>query len=305
MAGNRRGMAAEHQSQERSGSTWWGIVPGLAVISLASVLAAGCANSRNDAVPSSRHTRHTRSTAVATTPTTTTPTTAPAPIAPPPTTPASTGMLSSASPTTPATAPLPPEPLGPGASGPAVVALQQRLTSLGYWLGSPDGHFGETTVQAVYALQKAAGIGRDGLVGPATSAALSQGVLPHPRSTSGQVIEVDLQRDLVMLVSNGKLAYVLNTSTGGGYRYTDQGTTSVADTPVGQFHIFRQVDGMVTDSLGQLWRPKFFDSGFAVHGDSDVPPYPVSHGCVRVSDEAIDWMWSNNLAPVGTEVWVY
>jgi lipoprotein-anchoring transpeptidase ErfK/SrfK len=183
--------------------------------------------------------------------------------------------------------------------------LQQRLTSLGYWLGSPDGHFGETTVQAVYALQKAAGIGRDGLVGPATSAALSQGVIPHPRSTSGQVIEVDLQRDLLMLVSNGKLGYVLNTSTGGGYRYTDQGTASRADTPVGEFHIFRQVDGMVTDSLGQLWRPKFFDSGFAVHGDSAVPPYPVSHGCVRVSNEAIDWIWSNNLAPIGTEVWVY
>jgi hypothetical protein len=214
-------------------------------------------------------------------------------------------MLSSTSPTTQAPGAAPPAPLGPGASGPAVLALQQRLTSLGYWLGSPDGHIGETTVQAVYALQKAAGIGRDGLVGPATSAALSQGVLPHPRSTSGQVIEVDLQRDLVMLVSNGKLGYVLNTSTGGGYRYTDQGTASQADTPVGDFHIFRQVDGMVTDNLGQLWRPKFFDSGFAVHGDSDVPPYPVSHGCVRVSNEAIDWIWSNNLAPIGTEVRVY
>jgi lipoprotein-anchoring transpeptidase ErfK/SrfK len=42
-----------------------------------------------------------------------------------------------------------------------------------------------------------------------------------------------------------------------------------------------------------------------VHGDSDVPPYPVSHGCARVSNEAIDWIWSNNLAPIGTEVWVY
>jgi lipoprotein-anchoring transpeptidase ErfK/SrfK len=176
---------------------------------------------------------------------------------------------------------------------------------MGYWMGAPDGHFGDTTTQAVYALQKAAGLGRDGLVGPATSAAIAQGVVPHPRSTSGHVIEVDLQRDLLMLVSDGKLQYVLNTSTGGGYTYTDQGTTSVADTPVGQFHIFRQVDGMVTNSLGQLWRPKFFDSGFAVHGDSDVPPYPVSHGCARVSNEAIDWIWSNNLAPVGSEVWVY
>ena len=29
---------------------------------------------------------------------------------------------------------------------------------------------------------------------------------------------------------------------------------------------------------GELWRPKYFDDGFAIHGDSYVPPEPVSHG---------------------------
>jgi len=186
-----------------------------------------------------------------------------------------------------------------------VLVLQQRLTSLGYWLGTPDGTFSDSTEQAVYALQKAAGITRDGIVGPVTEAALARGTLPFPRSTSGSVIEVDLQDELLMLVNDGKLTAVLNTSTGGGYTYTDDGVTGVADTPTGTFHIYRQVDGMVTDSLGQLWRPKFFDGGFAIHGDSYVPPYPVSHGCVRVSNEAIDWIWAQNLAPIGTVVWVY
>jgi lipoprotein-anchoring transpeptidase ErfK/SrfK len=69
--------------------------------------------------------------------------------------------------------------------------------------------------------------------------------------------------------------------------------------------MYRQVDGLVVDSLGALWRPKFFDAGFAIHGDTFVPPTPVSHGCVRVSNEAIDWIWANNLAPLGTAVWVY
>lgn len=204
-------------------------------------------------------------------------------------------------PTTTTTAP----PLGPGDSGPAVLALQQRLALLGYWLGTPDGQFEDSTEQAVYALQKAANISRDGLVGPGTQAALSSGVVPTPRSTSGYVIEIDLEDDLLMFVTNGKLDLVLNTSTGGGYTYTDDGVTAVADTPTGIFDIYRQVDGMVIDSLGQLWRPKFFYEGFAIHGDSSVPPYPVSHGCVRVSNEAIDWIWSENLAPIGTEVWVY
>jgi hypothetical protein len=195
--------------------------------------------------------------------------------------------------------------LGPGASGPAVLALQQRLASLGYWLGTPDGTFSDSTEQAVYALQKAAHITRDGIVGPVTEAALARGVLPQPRSTAGYVIEVDLQDDLLMFVTDGKLDAVLNTSTGGGYAYEVGGTTAIADTPSGIFRVYRQVDGMVTDSLGALWRPKFFDSGFAIHGDSSVPPNPVSHGCVRVSDEAIDWIWADNLAPLGTVVWVY
>ncbi len=186
-----------------------------------------------------------------------------------------------------------------------MLALQERLSSLGYWLGTPSGTFGDSTQQAVYAIQKAAGITRDGVVGPITEGALARGVLPHPRSTSGYVVEVDLEDDLLMFVTNGKLDYVLNTSTGGGYTYTDDGVTAVANTPVGQFQVYRQVDGMVIDSLGQLWRPKFFDDGFAIHGDSYVPPYPVSHGCVRVSDEAIDWIWANNLLPIGTAVWVY
>ena len=216
---------------------------------------------------------------------------------------AATTSTTSAPPTTTTTVPAPKLELGD--SGPAVLALQERLISLGYWLGTPDGTFGDSTQQAVYAIQKAAGIGRDGIVGPLSEVALTQGVLPHPRSTSGYVVEVDLEDDLVMFVTNGRLDYVLNTSTGGGYSYTDDGVTALADTPVGHFQIYRQEDGMVIDSLGELWRPKFFDGGFAIHGDSSVPPHPVSHGCVRVSDEAIDWIWAVNLLPIGTTVWVY
>ena len=212
--------------------------------------------------------------------------------------------------TTPTTVAAPPTTvpvakLSVGSSGPAVLALQQQLTSLGYWLGTPNGQFGDSTQQAVFAYQKAAGLSRDGVVGPITAAALAQGIVPQPRSTSGYVIEVDLQDDLMLFVTNGKLDYVLNTSTGGGYRYTDKGVTSVAVTPTGHFDIYRQVNGIVTDSLGQLWRPKFFDGGFAIHGDGSVPPYPASHGCARVSNEAINWIWSENLAPMGTSVWVY
>jgi len=207
--------------------------------------------------------------------------------------------------TTPTTTTAPFSDLGQGSSGPAVLALQERLSSLGYWLGSPNGQFGDATEQAVYALQKAAGLVPDGIVGPLTEGALSSGTVPHPRSTLGYVIEVDLEDDLLLIVNNGHLEYVLNTSTGGGYQYTEDGVTATAVTPRGQFHIYRQVFGMVVDPLGELWLPKFFYQGFAIHGDSYVPPHPVSHGCVRVSNEAIEWIWADTLAPIGTSVWVY
>lgn len=195
--------------------------------------------------------------------------------------------------------------LGPGSHGAAVLALQRRLVALHYWLGTPNGVFDDATEQAVYALQKVAGITRDGIVGPKTEAALARGLLARPRPAPGFVVEIDLTDDVLMLVDNGRLEWALNTSTGGGYTYWVDGTSALAITPVGRFRVYAEVDGLVTDPLGQLWRPKYFDAGFALHGDSYVPAVPVSHGCVRVSDEAIDWIWAKNLVPIGTEVWIY
>jgi lipoprotein-anchoring transpeptidase ErfK/SrfK len=192
-----------------------------------------------------------------------------------------------------------------GDHGAAVLWLQRRLGVLHYWMGGATGNFTDATQQAVYAFQKAANLPRDGVVGRSTYFALAHAIEPKPHSKHGIIVEVDLKKDLLLIVKNGNLKTVLNTSTGGGYTYTSDGVTSVAITPVGRYQILREVNGLVTDSLGQLWRPKYFYSGFAIHGDSYVPPVPVSHGCVRVSNEAINWIWSTNQAPIGTHVWVY
>jgi peptidoglycan hydrolase-like protein with peptidoglycan-binding domain len=201
----------------------------------------------------------------------------------------------------------PPAPvtLVPGDSGSAVVALQRRLTELGYWMGGIGGYFGDATEQAVFALQKAAGIPRTGVVDPATYGALARSVRPTPRPAAGNLVEVNLSNDLLMILRNGRLWVTLNTSTGGGYTYVSQGVTSVAITPQGVFHVYAEIDGVDVAPLGVLWRPKFFTGGYAIHGDSSVPAYPVSHGCVRVSDEAIDWIWADNVVPLGTEVWIF
>jgi len=209
-----------------------------------------------------------------------------------------------AAPSTPAPAPAL-DGLKPGDTGPAVVAAQQRLIQLGFWVQAADGTYGDSTAQAVLALQKATGLERDGVLGPRSRLALTSGPLMHPRSTSGHWVEIDLSRQLLMIVDNGLVRTIFNTSTGSGEAYSSGGSTSIASTPAGQYAVFRQVDHLDPGPLGDLWRPKYFNRGIAVHGAASVPAYPASHGCARVSNEAMDWIWSTDAAPVGTSVWVY
>jgi lipoprotein-anchoring transpeptidase ErfK/SrfK len=197
-------------------------------------------------------------------------------------------------------------PLGPGSYGAAVTQLQQRLLSLGYWIPAVDGLYGYSTQQAVYAFQKASNFPRTGSVDVFTHARLNSGTRVRPRSTSGYWIEIDKTRQILIVANGGHTQWVFNASSGSDHPYTLDGVEYSAHTPEGMFHILRQVDGYDKSPLGQLYRPKYFtDTGIAVHGYTDVPPYPASHGCVRVSNQAIDYMWGSNILPIGANVWVY
>src|SRR5262249_56340472 len=69
-----------------------------------------------------------------------------------------------------------------GARGSAVVTLQKRLVALHYFdVSAADGVFGQNTYHAVVAFQKVQGLGRDGIVGPATWAKLARPYVPAPR----------------------------------------------------------------------------------------------------------------------------
>ncbi|HET6818649.1 MAG TPA: L,D-transpeptidase family protein [Mycobacteriales bacterium] len=192
-----------------------------------------------------------------------------------------------------------------GDRGPAVLRLQQKLVGLGYWLGKPDAVFGGETEQAVYALQHAAGISVDGVVGRATLAALARRTQPSARTSAGDALEIDVPHQLLLVVVGGRVQWVLHVSTGGEYVYVDRGGTYRATTPRGRFHIERMVDGWDHSTLGWLWRPAYFVGGYALHGYLEVPPYPASHGCVRVGMAAMNWLWDSGIAKVGQPMWVY
>jgi peptidoglycan hydrolase-like protein with peptidoglycan-binding domain len=224
-------------------------------------------------------------------------------LAPATTAPTTTAPTTTA-PSTTTTAPPPPPPppdaasdgtLRPGESGPPVLQLQQHLTALGYWLGEPDGGYGDLTRQAVLAFQKAEGLDRDGIAGPATRGRLAGAGRPAGRSTSGDLIEVDLARQLLLVIDDGQVRWAFNTSSG----------AAATPTPTGNYTIQRQVDGYRHAPLGVLYRPKYFVGGVAIHGYPSVPAYPASHACTRVSNPAMDLLWSSGVAEIGTPVWVY
>jgi lipoprotein-anchoring transpeptidase ErfK/SrfK len=202
-------------------------------------------------------------------------------------------------PSTPPPTTVPPSPSADpsraGTRGAEVLALQQRLVDLGYWLGTPDGVYGTATRHAVTAFQKTNGLSRDGVAGPVTLAALERATRVRPRSSDGRVAEVDLARQVLILAVDGRVQWVFDASTG----------AVRGSTPTGHFTVSRQVDGYDPGPLGVLYRPKYFVGGVAVHGYPAVPPYPASHGCVRVTDAAIDWLWANGALPIGRPVWVY
>lgn len=181
-----------------------------------------------------------------------------------------------------------------GAEGPAVAELQLRLASLGYWVGDGGARFGELTSQAVMAFQKVEGIERDGIAGPVTRVRLAAARRPAPIGIADGV-EIDLARQVLFVVQGGQVVEVHNTSTG----------RSGWSTPPGLFRVNRQIDGMRYAPLGNLWRPKYFNGGIAVHGSGSIPAEPASHGCARVSMTAMDHLWDSGRLAMGSPVVVY
>ena len=199
-------------------------------------------------------------------------------------------------------------------SGSDTARIQQRLLDLGFWLSAVDGDYGTTTSQAVMAFQKYSGLDPSGHVNEETADALTNSRFrAHGRADAGTLVEIDKDLQLIFVVQDGHTAWVFNTSTGGGYSYTwtdpkkpGELQTDVAITRNGLHAIYRQHDeGWWEGDLGKIYRPKYFSGGEAIHGFNNVPNYPASHGCVRVSLPAMDFIWAANLLPIGIPVWVH
>lgn len=181
-----------------------------------------------------------------------------------------------------------------GLRGSSVLALNRRLAALTYLRSDQvSSLFTRATFHGVVAFQKYSRLVRDGIVGPQTRAALREASRPKPMlSRRGRRIEVSLRRQLAFFVARNKVVRTVAVSTGRrGYA-----------TPSGSFSVYRRerLSWSVPYRIWLPWAAYFHRRGIAFHRARHVPPYPASHGCVRVPTPFAREVYS--FAQLGTPV---
>ena len=171
-----------------------------------------------------------------------------------------------------------PRSLAYGATGSRVRALNARLAELTFLPSTARSspRFDAPTYHAVVAFQKHAKLVPDGVAGPRTLAALEGARRPIVRATGPpERIVVSLASQLAFVVAGNRVRRTISVSTGRpGFR-----------TPRGRFSIYRREVRSWSRPYA-IWLPwaAYFTGGIAFHGHAEVPPYPASHGCVRVPE---------------------
>jgi lipoprotein-anchoring transpeptidase ErfK/SrfK len=265
-----------------------------AKIGVAAVAVAAAATAIGSGVASSGSRSHASSQAVTRHPSTTTTTT---------TVPTATTTVDSVPPGTPID--VPGAGVGVGSTGPAVLAIKQRLVQLRYDPVAMTDRFDYDTYYAVIAFQKVHDLPRTGRVTPDVAADMVNDALATPMIPGAEPdrVEIDLARQVLYFWQAGKLVRILPVSTGfGGHYCGDDGSCGIATTPTGAYRAASKILGEHKSPLGELWNPVFFNGGIAIHGEPSVPATPASHGCVRIPMD--DSMWMYHTLALGTPVYV-
>ena len=199
--------------------------------------------------------------------------------------------------------PTPPD-LKPGSSGATVLELQNHLEAAGFFPGRKDGYFGRRTRAAVYAFQKLYDLERTGTFQTEDWELLGRHIGGPGPGPEPDRVEIDLRRQILYLIEGETVTGVFPISTGNGEVYRNaRGSLVNAETPEGRFELRRSREGWWESYLGFLYSPMYFYGGYAIHGSGSVPPFPASHGCVRVEVEDMDFL-RTRLA-LGMPVYLY
>ena len=180
---------------------------------------------------------------------------------------------------------------------------EQRLAELGYWSGPVDGVFDTASQSALIAFQKWEGRAVTGRFTIRELEALRNSEAPKVREPGYEHVEVDIDRQVLLLVNNEGKVTVLPVSTGSGKPFLSDGQTSIAYTPRGRFVVYDKSFGWEDGALGSVYYANYITGGVAIHGYESVPTRPASHGCIRIPMFAAREV--SKLLALGTIVLVY
>lgn len=180
---------------------------------------------------------------------------------------------------------------------------EQRLFDLGYWPGPVDGRIDSASRSALIAFQKWEGRAITDRLTHDELEAIRDGVAPSARELGYEHVEIDVDRQVMLLVNAEGRVRILPVSTGSGKPYIDQGQNSIAYTPRGRFIVYDKVLGWETGEFSSMYYSNYISGGVAIHGYRSVPATPASHGCIRIPIFAAREV--SRKMPIGTIVLVY
>jgi hypothetical protein len=159
--------------------------------------------------------------------------------------------------------------LNPGECNAVVGAFKTKLAAMGYVSGSGDC-FTARLGREVLAYRKVNDMDRTKKAGAGLvkSVFAGKGAYHVKYPDAGEHAEVPLDKQVLVLVKNGKPFAIYPVSTG----------KPSTPTITGHYEFYRQEPGVNSEGMVDSF---YWHNGYAVHGYPEVPNYAASHGCVR------------------------
>ena len=169
--------------------------------------------------------------------------------------------------------------------------FNRLLRRAGYHMGEEvTDQEDESTGLGIMAMRKVNDLYRSESYDPALFEMLlrGEGEFEPVHTEEGRHVEVDISRQVMALVEDGKVSDVFHVSTGAG------------GTPTGQWSFYDKGPGY---NAKGMYYSVYYDGNYATHGFSSVPTYPASHGCTRNSIAYAVYVY--NWIELGDTIYVY
>jgi hypothetical protein len=152
--------------------------------------------------------------------------------------------------------------------GRLTLLFNRLLQGAGYHMGDVSDQVDEGTELAILAMRKTNEMERTEEYEPALFNMLlrGEGRFEPVHDEDDRHVEVDLSRQVMALVEDGRATDVFHVSSG------------AFGTPTGTFSFYSKAPGY---NQKGMYYSVYYDGNYATHGYYTVPTYPASHGCVR------------------------